>query len=281
MKNTIHIHRKILMKYLKKLDDERYVFNDRIKNEIIYRRFNLMEHTFPFKKKFHVVFCRNVMIVKIKVAATAKILHMKPGASTQKITGSSSIDDNRIIAIGASTGGTEAINNVLEQLPPSVPGIVVVQHIPPKFSRMFAERLNDTIALEVREASTGDYLQKGHVLVAPGDQHMRIKRIGDKYKLECFKGEKVNGHCPSVDVLFESVAKEAGSRAIGIILTGMGYDGAKGLLSMRKKGARTIGQDEESSVVYGMPKVAYNIGAVEKQAALHQIPRIIYSMLNQ
>jgi two-component system chemotaxis response regulator CheB len=223
----------------------------------------------------------NEMIVKIKVAATAKILHMKPGASTQKITGSSSIDDNRIIAIGASTGGTEAINNVLEQLPPSVPGIVVVQHIPPKFSRMFAERLNDTIALEVREASTGDYLQKGHVLVAPGDQHMRIKRIGDKYKVECFKGEKVNGHCPSVDVLFESVAKEAGSRAIGIILTGMGYDGAKGLLSMRKKGARTIGQDEESSVVYGMPKVAYNIGAVEKQAALHQIPRIIYSMLNQ
>lgn len=223
----------------------------------------------------------NEMIVKIKVAATAKILHMKPGASTQKITGSSSIDDNRIIAIGASTGGTEVINNVLEQLPPSVPGIVVVQHIPPKFSRMFAERLNDTIALEVREASTGDYLQKGHVLVAPGDQHMRIKRIGDKYKVECFKGEKVNGHCPSVDVLFESVAKEAGSRAIGIILTGMGYDGAKGLLSMRKKGARTIGQDEESSVVYGMPKVAYNIGAVEKQAALHQIPRIIYSMLNQ
>ena len=223
----------------------------------------------------------NEMIVKIKVAATAKILHMKPGASTQKITGSSSIDDNRIIAIGASTGGTEAINNVLEQLPPSVPGIVVVQHIPPKFSRMFAERLNDTIALEVREASTGDYLQKGHVLVAPGDQHMRIKRIGDKYKVECFKGEKVNGHCPSVDVLSESVAKEAGSRAIGIILTGMGYDGAKGLLSMRKKGARTIGQDEESSVVYGMPKVAYNIGAVEKQAALHQIPRIIYSMLNQ
>jgi two-component system chemotaxis response regulator CheB len=223
----------------------------------------------------------NEMIVKIKVAATAKILHMKPGASTQKITGSSSIDDNRIIAIGASTGGTEAINNVLEQLPPSVPGIVVVQHIPPKFSRMFAERLNDTIALEVREASTGDYLQKGHVLVAPGDQHMRIKRIGDKYKVECFKGEKVNGRCPSVDVLFESVAKEAGSRAIGIILTGMGYDGAKGLLSMRKKGARTIGQDEESSVVYGMPKVAYNIGAVEKQAALHQIPRIIYSMLNQ
>ena len=132
----------------------------------------------------------NEMIVKIKVAATAKILHMKPGASTQKITGSSSIDDNRIIAIGASTGGTEAINNVLEQLPPSVPGIVVVQHIPPKFSRMFAERLNDTIALEVREASTGDYLQKGHVLVAPGEQHMRIKRIGDKYKVECFKAKK-------------------------------------------------------------------------------------------
>ncbi|NLN66527.1 MAG: chemotaxis response regulator protein-glutamate methylesterase [Clostridiaceae bacterium] len=221
----------------------------------------------------------NEMIVKVKIAAMAKILHMKPGASSQKITGSENADENRIIAIGASTGGTEAIHNVLKQLPANAPGIVVVQHIPPDFSRMFAERLNSTIALNVKEARTGDCIEQGHVLVAPGDKHMRIKRIGGKYRVECFEGEKVNGHCPSVDVLFESVAKEAGNRAIGVILTGMGYDGAKGLLSMRRKGARTIGQDEASSVVYGMPKVAFNIGAVEKQVAFQQIPLLIYSML--
>jgi len=110
---------------------------------------------------------------------------------------------------------------------------------------------------------------------------MRIKRVGNKYRVECFEGDKLNGHCPSVDVLFESVAKEAGNQAIGIILTGMGYDGAKGLLSMRRKGARTIGQDEGSSVVYGMPKVAFNIGAVEKQTSLEKIPKLIYSLLDE
>ena len=220
------------------------------------------------------------MIAKVKIAAAAKILHIRPGVYSQKIIGSTNADAYRLIAIGASTGGTEAISNVLKQLPRSTPGIVVVQHIPPDFSRMFAERLNKTTDLEVKEARTGDYIDKGHVLIAPGDQHMRIKRVGDRYMVECFNSDKVNGHCPSVDVLFESVAKEAGSRAIGIILTGMGYDGAKGLLSMRRKGARTIGQDEESSVVYGMPKVAFNIGAVEKQATLQQIPRLIYSILN-
>ncbi|MDF2820859.1 MAG: chemotaxis protein CheB [Clostridiales bacterium] len=110
---------------------------------------------------------------------------------------------------------------------------------------------------------------------------MRIKKIGDKYKVEVFKDEKVNGHCPSVDVMFESVAKEAGNKAIGIILTGMGYDGAKGLLAMRRKGARTIGQDENSSIVYGMPKVAFNIGAVEKQSALENIYQLLFSMLKE
>ncbi len=223
----------------------------------------------------------NEMILKVKIASAAKLLNIKQGVSSQKVVADRNSDSNRIIAIGASTGGTEAINSVLKQLPSSISGIVVVQHIPPDFSRMFAERLNETIALDVKEARTGDYIEKGHVLIAPGDQHMIIKRIGDRYKVECFVGDKVNGHCPSVDVLFESVAKEAGSRAIGIILTGMGYDGAKGLLSMRRNGARTIGQDEESSIVYGMPKVAFNIGAVEKQAPLQQIPRLIYSMLNQ
>lgn len=117
------------------------------------------------------------------------------------------------------------------------------------------------------------------MLIAPGDKHMKIRRIGNAYKVECFDGEKVNGHRPSVDVLFESVAKACGKEAVGIILTGMGYDGAKGLLSMRKEGARTIGQDESSSVVYGMPKVAYNIGAVEKQVSLDKMSEVIYTLL--
>lgn len=222
----------------------------------------------------------NELIIKIKIASTANVSHWKVNnVFQQKVINTNADTSNKIIAIGASTGGTEAIYKVLKPLPPSTPGIVIVQHIPPVFSRMFAERLNNSTQLQVKEAQTGDYVERGRVLIAPGDQHMRIKKVGDKYKVECFKGDKVNGHRPSVDVLFESVAKEAGSNAIGIILTGMGYDGAKGLLSMRKKGARTIGQDEKSSVVYGMPKVAYNIGAVEKQVPLEDVPQVIFSML--
>lgn len=217
------------------------------------------------------------MIIKIKVAANAKVVQpmgIQPAASTI-----GKFDPNRIIAIGSSTGGTEAVYSVLKQLPSTMPGILIVQHIPPVFSRMFAERLNNQTLFKVKEAQTGDYVEQGKVLIAPGDQHIRIKKVGDRYKVEAFQGEKVNGHCPSVDILFESVAKESGSRGVGIILTGMGYDGAKGLLSMRRKGARTIGQDEKSSVVYGMPKVAYDIGAVEKQASLSNIPQVLLSML--
>lgn len=189
------------------------------------------------------------------------------------------IDTGEIIAIGASTGGTEAIYNILRLLPPLVPGIVIVQHIPPVFSKMFAERLNNQTSLKVKEAVNGDYVEVGKVLIAPGDRHMRIKKVGKRYQVECFQGDKVNGHCPSVDVLFESVAKEAGSNAVGIILTGMGYDGAKGLLSMRRKGSRTIGQDQASSVVYGMPKAAFDIGAVEIQASLEDIPHVLSQLL--
>jgi two-component system chemotaxis response regulator CheB len=144
---------------------------------------------------------------------------------------------------------------------------------------MFAERLNNQTQLKCKEAENGDYVESGKVLIAPGDMHMRIKRIGERYRVEVFKDEKVSGHCPSVDILFESVAKEAGNKAVGVILTGMGYDGAKGLLSMRRKGARTIGQNENSSVVYGMPKVAFNIGAVEKQCSLENIHLLIDSMI--
>ncbi|HHV08863.1 MAG TPA: chemotaxis response regulator protein-glutamate methylesterase [Clostridiales bacterium] len=218
------------------------------------------------------------MIDKIKVASAAKVIKSddcyfapKPGNNPDKAAG-------RIIAIGASTGGTEAIYHILKELPSSSPGIVIVQHIPPVFSQMFAKRLNASTNLEVKEAETGDYVEAGKVLIAPGDLHMKIKKNGDRYRIECFEGDKLNGHCPSVDILFESVAKEAGENAIGVILTGMGYDGAKGLLAMKRNGARTIGQNEETSVVYGMPKVAYNIGAVERQAFLGNIPNMLCSL---
>jgi two-component system chemotaxis response regulator CheB len=162
-----------------------------------------------------------------------------------------------------------------------MPGIVVVQHMPPVFTRMYAERLNASCKMEVKEAVHGDQIIPGRVLIAPGDKHLRINKKGALYIVECFDGDKVNGHKPSVDVLFNSVAEKAGESAIGIILTGMGYDGAKGLLKMKQKGAITIGQDEKSCVVYGMPKVAYDIGAVVKQVSLSNIPQAIYSIIGQ
>jgi two-component system, chemotaxis family, protein-glutamate methylesterase/glutaminase len=224
----------------------------------------------------------NELIYKIKIASSARVSYMLNNNLSKVTTNDlGNIKNKKIIAFGASTGGTEAIYNVLKSFPKTVPGIVIVQHIPAIFSRMLAERLNNTTSLEVKEAQTGDRIEPGHVLIAPGDKHMKVKKIGDIYRVECFKGDKVNGHCPSVDVLFESVAREVGKNAIGVILTGMGYDGAKGLLSMRRNGAKTIGQDEESSVVYGMPKVAFNIGAIEKQVPLENIPRLIYSILKE
>lgn len=222
----------------------------------------------------------NEIIIKIKIASTANLSQWK--RDPKQVIGHSKPDwKNKIIAIGASTGGTEAILAVLKALPKDIPGIVIVQHMPPVFTKMYAQRLNNTVALNVKEAQTGDIIRQGCVFISPGDCHMRIEKTGSTYRVECFKGEKVNGHCPSVDVLFYSVAQEAGKDSIGIILTGMGYDGAKGLLAMRQNGARTVGQDEKSSIVYGMPKVAFNLGAVEKQASLDYIPQLIYSFLNE
>lgn len=220
----------------------------------------------------------NRLIDKIKIAADAKVLNHSSNILEDDIQ---SINKSKInlIAIGASTGGTEAIFSILRHLPNNTPGVAIVQHIPPVFSRMFAERLNNSTSLKVQEARTGDYIEPGKVLIAPGNEHMRVKKVGDLLKVECFTGEKVNGHCPSIDILFESVSKTVGRDSLGIILTGMGYDGAKGLLTMRRKGARTIGQDEASSVVYGMPKAAYNIGAVERQVPLHRIPQAIYDFI--
>ncbi len=220
------------------------------------------------------------LITKIKIATGAKV-KQQTMENLKTVNVGGNFPSNKIIAIGASTGGTEALHSVLMQMPETIPAIVIVQHIPPVFSTMFSIRLNNQTVLKVKEAQDGDYLEPGSVLIAPGDQHMRIKKIGNRYKTEVFFGDKVNGHCPSVDVLFESVAKEAGNEAVGVILTGMGYDGARGLLAMRRKGARTIGQDEKSCVVYGMPKVAYDIGGVERQVSLSDVPQAIFYSLMQ
>lgn len=221
------------------------------------------------------------LIIKIKIASLAKVGHMKKEYTSNQLTGGAQTkNSSTIIAIGASTGGTEAIYEVIHALPRDMPGVVIVQHMPPVFTRMYAERLNNSCRMEVVEAKNGDVIVPGKVLIAPGDFHMRINKRGSIHTVECFKGEKLNGHCPSVDVLFNSVAEKAGPNAIGVILTGMGYDGAKGLLKMKKHGAKTIGQDEESSVVYGMPKVAYDIGAVDKQATLKNIPNLLHSLVS-
>jgi two-component system chemotaxis response regulator CheB len=210
------------------------------------------------------------LITKVKTASKAKIRHNQY-LNSVSVPENTRFDRKKIIFIGASTGGTEAIFNVLKRMPSNIPGIVIVQHIPPVFSRMFSERMNTQTALTVKEAEGNEIIEPGKVFIAPGDKHLRIKKTGDKFKTELYEGEKVNGHCPSVDVLFMSAAKECGKIAVGVILTGMGQDGAKGLLEMRRSGASTIGQDEKTSVVYGMPKVAYDIGAVKKQCSLDSI----------
>lgn len=226
-------------------------------------------------------FIRNELLVKIKIASTAKISRIKQQVMAQEPEIFTSKGKNLIIAIGASTGGTEAIFSVMKDYGADLPGIVVVQHMPPGFTEMYAKRLDNQCRVRVKEARTGDRVLPGTVLIAPGgDKHMHLVKVNGMYQVEIKAGPKVNGHCPSVDVLFESVARVAGPNALGIILTGMGGDGAKGLLAMRKAGARTIGQDESTCVVYGMPKVAYDLGAVEFQEKLSNIAKKTYYVLN-
>jgi two-component system, chemotaxis family, protein-glutamate methylesterase/glutaminase len=220
------------------------------------------------------------LIVKIKIASLAKVSHMKRSAPATHIAGGNSCA-KMLLAIGASTGGTEATLQVMKAFPPDMPGTVIVQHMPPVFTRMYAERLNATCLMQVKEAQDGDVVSQGMAFVAPGDKQMKVVLDKGVYRIRCAEGEKVSGHCPSVDVLFDSVADAAKKSAIGVILTGMGADGSKGLLKMRKAGAMTIGQDEKTSVVYGMPMVAFNIGAVVRQAALDDIPGIIQEYLDK
>ena len=221
------------------------------------------------------------LIIKIKIASTAKVGHLKVTNGLERVSAPipGEKSKGKVIAIGASTGGTEAIYDVIKAFPRDMPGVVIVQHMPPVFTRMYAERLNNNCLMEVKEAADGDEIIPGRVLIAPGSQHMRIKKAGSRLFVECFTGDKVNGHCPSVDILFESAAEVLGASAIGIILTGMGHDGAKGILSMRKKGAFTLGQDEQSSVVYGMPKAAFEMGGITRQAPLRQIAKRVCEVL--
>lgn len=220
---------------------------------------------------------------KIKIASAAKLGSIKKTEVpllTETVSSSTNVND-LIIAIGASTGGTEAIASILKEFGPDIPGTVIVQHMPAGFTEMYANRLNDQCRVEVKEAKHGDKILPGQVLIAPGGEcQMRVIKAGGSYQVEIKPGAKVSGHCPSVDVLFESVAKCAANRSVGIILTGMGADGAKGLLEMRKNGARTIGQDEATCIVYGMPKAAFDIGAVEYQEKITDIAKKTYAVLN-
>ncbi len=182
---------------------------------------------------------------------------------------------DKLIAIGSSTGGTKALETVLTQLPENMPGIVIVQHMPPVFTKSFAERLDTVCKLSVKEAEDGDWVKPGQVLIAPGNYHMLVVKSGAKYYTRIKQGPPVLHQRPSVDVLFQSVAKAAGVNATGVILTGMGADGAKGMLAMKETGSFTIAQDEATSVVYGMPKEAVKAGGVTEVVGLHNIPDVL------
>lgn len=234
----------------------------------------------------------NDLASKIKEASVAKLVTdnysrnnlNKPNDITHKknivknINSKSSMD---IIAIGASMGGVEAVSKILKQLPLGLPGIVITQHMPPVFTQRYAERLNKECVINVCEGKDGQEILSGYAYIAPGALQMGIEKRNNKYVLEVKKGEKVSGHCPSVDYLFQSVAKSANKSAIGVILTGMGADGAKGLLDIKNAGGYTIGQNRHSCVVYGMPMAAKNIGAVCKETSLDMIPNAILNQLKR
>ena len=187
----------------------------------------------------------------------------------------------QLIAMGASTGGTEALATVLTALRPPMPPIVVVQHIPPYFSRLFAQRLDADCELQISEAKEGDIPAANHVYIAPGERHMSLRTDGGRMRLVVQPGPRVNSVCPAVAVLFDSVARYVGGAALGILLTGMGRDGADGLLAMRRAGAHTLGQDEPSAVVYGMPKAAMDCGAVEQQLNLQDMAQAVQLIVHK
>jgi two-component system, chemotaxis family, protein-glutamate methylesterase/glutaminase len=221
---------------------------------------------------------------KVRTAAKAKVcaITLQPRQTYDKkipaVAGIASSE--KIIALGASTGGVEAVTEILANMPPDAPAIIITLHMPEKFTASFAARLNNITPLAVAEAQHGARLLPGHAYIAPGGFHMELDKSGANYVCKIHQDASVSGHRPSIDVLFHSVSKTAGKNAIGVILTGMGRDGADGLLAMRQTGAKTIGQDETSSIVYGMPKAAFELGAVEKQFPLKEISKAIMEQLN-
>jgi two-component system chemotaxis response regulator CheB len=215
------------------------------------------------------------IIEKIKIAAAARVRQRVPAAPmlpyARGVARPAARSAGQVIAVGASTGGTEALRQFLGALPVDAPGVVVVQHMPEGFTRAFAERLDQLCTVRVKEAADGEPVLMGHALIAPGNQHMRLAREGTTYQVRLSSDPPVNRHRPSVDVLFNSCATEAHGHAVGVLMTGMGDDGARGLLAMRKAGARTLAQDEESCVVFGMPKAAVELGAAGEVLPLSRL----------
>jgi len=234
----------------------------------------------------HLLEARVAICDTVKGAARARLARL-PGAGIRRIDSGKKLSadvmmpppsptamartTDKVVCIGASTGGTESLRVVLEELPQDAPGIVVVQHMPEKFTEAFARRLNSLCTVEVKEAEDGDAVLRGRVLIAPGNRHLMLQRSGARYRVAVKDGPLVSRHRPSVDVLFRSAANAAGANAVGIIMTGMGDDGARGLLEMRQAGARTLAQDEASCVVFGMPKEAIGRGAAERVVPLVHI----------
>lgn len=223
---------------------------------------------------------------KIRIASVARVTRSTTGgdapepviARRRPEAGGNPV---QVIAIGASTGGPEALRKILQNLPETTPGILVVQHMPAGFIRSFAERLDDLSPMRVMEAEDGQPVAEGTALIAPGDKHLQITGVGGRHRVRLTAGEPVGGHCPSVNVLMKSVAERVKENAIGLLMTGMGRDGAEGLLAMREAGARTLAQDEESSVVFGMPKEAHACGAAERLVSLRFISGVLTTLVNR
>lgn len=220
---------------------------------------------------------------KIKAAARVNLKEMartqKTAVAAEKKKLSLTKTTNKVVAIGASTGGTQALESILTALPPNAPGIVIVQHMPEKFTKSFADRLDTICDIHVKEAEDGDRVIPGQAIIAPGNMHMMLKRSGATYYVQVRTGPLVKRQRPSVEVLFNSVSKFAGSNAIGVILTGMGSDGADGLLKMKESGAATLAQDEKSCVVFGMPQEAIKLGAANKVVSLDRMPAEILNLV--
>jgi len=221
---------------------------------------------------------------KVKAAASVNMKRKAEISNVMKQVGAAKAltkTTNKILAIGSSTGGTVALEAILKSMPPNSPGTVITQHMPRYFTRSFADRLNEISPMKVKEAEDGDSVSPGVALIAPGDRHMLLRRSGARYYVVVKEGPLVNRHRPSVDVMMSSVAKTAGNNAVGVILTGMGGDGAKGLFEMHQSGAYTIAEDESTCVVFGMPKVAIEIGAVDHVVALPKIPSKILELVEK